>query len=467
MTGPGHATVLTGSYPYQNSISINSWFDVVAKKKAYCVGDSSVKIVGNASKPDDGMSPRNLVGDTVGDELKNAGYPSKVVSIALKDRAAILMAGHRADLAVWFDPKTFQWVSSTYYLPEGKLPAWLDSVNAEVAKLKDKDYRWDIQGPGSGYSTKENDLPDDHWNRRLGTGFPHIVKNGTMNVTPFPVGPELTEAAAEKLFEAYKIGQGPTTDVFAVSFSSHDYLSHAFGPNSREMEEMTIAEDKIISKFLNFLNRKIPGGIKNADIILTADHGAPPNPDWLAKQKVDAGRIDEAALAKDLEAALSKKFGAPSEKWVFHIEDLNVYLNPAALQQRDANRDAVEEEAKAVISKIKGVANVFSRGDYFARRLPPGLSGEQILHTYYPGRSGDLVVIPKPFYMAKGDTVVHMTGYAYDRTVPIILAGRNFKPGRYSQNARVIDIAPTLTFLSGCMPPALSEGRVLTEALSH
>ena len=139
MTGPGHASLLTGSYPYQSGIPINDWYDSQSGKNMYCVEDEASPIVGLKENSDlkkiRGMSPKNLIGTTVGDELKNAGYPSKVISIALKDRAAILLGGHRADLALWFDPSSFQWVSSKYYLPEDHLPTWVTTLNEEI-KIK-------------------------------------------------------------------------------------------------------------------------------------------------------------------------------------------------------------------------------------------------------------------------------------------------------------------------------------------
>ncbi|MGZ3687882.1 MAG: alkaline phosphatase family protein, partial [Bdellovibrionota bacterium] len=266
MTCPGHATVLTGAYPYQAGIPANDWFDPETLQRVYCAEDPTQATVGaETTDPHLGTSPKNLIADTVGDELKNAGIPSRVVTVALKDRAAIMMGGHRADLALWMDPGSHHWVSSKFYLPDGKLPGWVVHLNETLDQHKGEAITWDYPGPGSGLSTEKY--------------FPHKADFGTRESMAMPLGVDLTETAAERAFEAFKLGQGAGTDLFAVSFSSHDYVGHQFGPNSREMEEMTVAEDFAISQLLNMVREKVPGGLKNTVVILTGDHGIPPIPE--------------------------------------------------------------------------------------------------------------------------------------------------------------------------------------------
>jgi predicted AlkP superfamily pyrophosphatase or phosphodiesterase len=456
MTCPGHATILTGAYPYLNGIVSNTWFDREKKLFAYCAEDESYSIVGAATQPHTGTSPKNMNSTTVGDELKNAGFPSKVVTVALKDRAAIMMGGHRPDLAFWFDNKTHQWVTSSYYLPEKNLPAWMNDLNQEVKKTEGQEISW-------GDASKSEMIYDES---QSGAKLSNTVKTGSRDSYAMAYGAELTEQASERAFDAYQLGHSASTDLMAISFSGHDYAGHAFGPNSKEMEILTLAEDRQLAKFLSFVKKKIP--LDQITIVLTADHGIPPNPDWLTANRVDAGRIsDDKEYASLVSKALDERFGKPKSDWFGYVHDFNFYFNPTALAERSAALHDVEAITKSILEKQKGVAFVYTSQDYADRKLPPGMHGRQIMNTFYLGRSADVTFIPKPFYMpTTGDTVDHLTGYSYDRTVPIIFAGFGVKPGIYSNSARVIDIAPTLTFLSGVVAPSLSEGRVLSEAIN-
>jgi predicted AlkP superfamily pyrophosphatase or phosphodiesterase len=460
MTGPGHATILTGAYPYLNGIPSNLWFDRTKRAKVYCAEDAAFTTVTSTAQetqetndPHIGTSPKNMNSTTVGDELKNAGYPSRVVTVALKDRAAILMGGHRADLALWFDPKAQEWVSSRFYLPGGKLPEWMLELDTEVKKHRNEPYVWKAEGKSSLVTDETHGTQN----------FRRETKKGTRESFAMPYGGDLTEQAAEAAFENFKLGQGRATDLMAVSFSSHDYAGHAFGPNSREMEEMTVAEDRQVSKFLNFVRKRVP--LKDTIIVLTGDHGIPPSPDWLIENRVDAGRLSDAEFAKTIESAMDEKFGKPSKPWLGFYHDFDFFFDPDTLLERNISLQDAETESKKRLVDHKGTAFVLASLDLEAGRLPPGMHGRQAAKTYYPGRSADITIIPKPFYMKDEDTVDHLTGYNYDRIVPILMAGFGIRPGLYSRHAEVVDIAPTLTFLSGTIPPSLSEGRVLFEAL--
>lgn len=469
MTGPGHASVLTGTYPYLGGIPLNAWFDQNKKKVIYCAEDTDSPLVGPAkSDPARGVSPRNLVATTVGDELKNAGYPSQVASVSLKDRAAIFMGGHQADIAIWFSPTTNQWISSKYYLPKQELPAWVKKLNQETLPAIGKEYIWKASGSGTGFSANDSMSLVDSKNAGPfgGKQFPHVSQFGSKTGLANPLGLELTEIAAEYTIDALNLGKGKATDLLAVSFSSHDYVGHAFGPNSREMEEMTVAEDRVISRLLNFLQKKVPGGLQNVVIAFTADHGAPPSPEWGRANKLEAGRIDEEELRKSLSDHLSEKFGKPKDgSWVQVVIGLNFYLNHDAIRDKGLESSVVEATAKSYLEKNPNAAFVLTYTEYLNRKLPPGMLERQSLHTYYKGRNGDVILIAKPYFIPTGASADHLTSYSYDRTVPIILAGGPIRSGIYATRAEVVDIAPTLSFILGTIPPSLSEGRVLHEIL--
>lgn len=421
MTAPGHATILTGAYPYQMGIPLNDWYDQKTKAEQYCVEDRSAQSVNNLGMNFVGRSPRNLVGTTLGDELKNADIPSRVFAIALKDRASILLGGHRADLALWYERKAKSWVSSDYYLKDRKLPDWVNELNQQI--------------------------PEDECDTATSCGL------------------ILTGQAAEVAVDKLKLGAENTLDVLAISFSSHDFAGHAHGPNAPIMETMTLTEDKVIESLRKKLDRKVPGGLKNVLFVLTGDHGIPPTADYLKDTGIESGRIVEKDLVEALESALTKKFGKRKKSWISFVSDLNFYLDEEAILASKIKIEDVEAEAKRTLQKNPSFAFVFTRSDVERRQLPPAMFERKILKTYFPGRSGHIIAVPKPFFAISLAAVTHMTAYSYDRTVPILFSGFGIRKGTYAGKAEVVDIAPTLSFMLGIVPPALSEGRVLGEAL--
>jgi predicted AlkP superfamily pyrophosphatase or phosphodiesterase len=466
MTGPGHATLLTGSYPYQNGIPINNWFDQKTQTMFYCAEDTThTDIGGSPNRAHAGTSPKTLLGTTVSDEWKNAGYPGRVVSIALKDRAAIMMGGHRADYVLWHDSSSFRWMTSTKYATDGKIPEWVAGMNSELTKEKGQKFTWNAEGKGTGFSDDTLE-PDAKFLWGMEPKFPHSFVKGEHRSLYSPYGIEITRRLAERAVNELKLGQEKGVDFLFVSLSAHDYMAHGFGPNSREMEEMTVAEDAEIGKLLATIDKKV--GLQNTVIALSADHGGGHSADYLTKYGEPGGRMDEPKLRAELNAVLKAKFGNPpkDQAWVPWSEDFAFYLNHPALDAKGENaRYDAEELVRKTLQQQEGAAYVVTATDVFLKHVPGGELGRKVLLTYYPGRSGDIIMIPKSGWHHDGDYATHLSGYSYDRYVPLILTGRGLKPGRYAQSAKIVDLAPTLSFLLGIVPPSLSEGRVLSEAL--
>jgi predicted AlkP superfamily pyrophosphatase or phosphodiesterase len=435
MTCPGHATILTGSSPARSGIPINDWFDRAHAKMRYCVEDDQ-----------DGLSPRQLQGTTVGDELKNAGYPGKVVSLALKDRAAILLGGHRSDLTFWLG-KDGKWTTSNYYAKS--LPDWLESENAKISAALGHELTWKQTTARTGYSISRD------------ADFSRTSTVGKFNSLESPYGVEITTDAALAALKGMRLGLSKTTDLLAVSISTHDLVGHKVGPNAPEMEDLTVVEDAALARLLNAIRKQVPGGMKNVVVALTADHGVSPEVGYLKAGKIDAGFIDQEKLMASAEEDLSKAFG--KRKYFAALESLNFYFTSDALDH--VKRSDLENRVKYIFAQAPGVAHVFSLNDYLGANLPVGENARQIQKSYIPGKSGDVVIIPRPFWMETEKVATHMTGYSYDRTVPLILSGLHVKSGVYSEAVDVVDLAPTLSFLLGILPPAMSEGRILTEAI--
>jgi len=423
MTGPGHATILTGAYPYQMGIPLNEWYSQDLKGVLQSVGDPSAQNIGKSRYPNEpASSPKNLIGSTVGDELKNIGLKSRVISISLKDRAAVLLAGKRGDLALWLGQEG--WMTSSYYRKDGKLPAWLAAFNKTVPG-KDK----------------------CEWGAECGV--------------------RETLRATRAILENEKLGTGSDPDVLAVSFSSHDMAGHKFGPLHPIMKTVTLAEDQAIAEIRAAVAKQVPGGLKNVVFVLTADHGVAPVPEEVKPAGLDAGRVDEKVLLKRVNDDLQNKFGkAAGGNWIAHVADFNFYLDEESVRAGKLKISDLEARIKSLVRQEPGIAHVITSTEYESRVLPPGVLGRQAMRTYYPGRSGHVVGLVKPFYLETGKHLGnHMTSYSYDRMVPLIISGYGVKPGLYAERAEVVDIAPTLSFLLGILPPALSEGRVLSEMI--
>jgi predicted AlkP superfamily pyrophosphatase or phosphodiesterase len=456
MTAPGHATVLTGSYPYQSGIPLNHWYNKEKESIEGPTDDETFPLVGiNERSKTKGASPKNLVATTVGDELKNAGYPSKIISIAIKQPPAVLMGGHRADLALWYDSKSHQWISSQYYLPSLKLPKWILNLNTEMSTQQGQKIVWRPGNKNTGFSGS--------------TDFRHELEVGKSDLNKSPYGLTITRKAAEHAIKALNLGKGSSTDVLAISFSSHDTVGHTFGPNSREMEEMTYAIDREIGTLLNSIQKSLPDGLKRTVLVLTGDHGVAPTPELALSHQYEAGHIDEKDLDSKISAHLDEKFGKLKKgNWISIAMSFNLYLNSKLIQEKGLKQPVVESEIKSFLKNDQRIAHIVTRTEIENRILPPGIHEKQILHSFYPKRSGDIILIFKPYYIPKaldGAPANHITGYSYDRTVPIVISGPGIKPKVYSTRAEVIDIAPTLSFLTGVIPPSLSEGRVLDEIL--
>ncbi len=440
MTGPGHAAILSGTYPYRHHISTNWYFDRESGKDRYCVQDDQAKIIGSegvVAGVKYGVSPRAFNATTVGDELKNVDRSSKVVGIALKDRAAILMAGKRADDVYWFEEKTCQWVTSNFY---GKpLPEFVNKQNALLRPMVKEKMSW---GP----------YRDIHY----------CTKDSLR--TPWAIGE--TFKLALSAVDDLKLGKGKDTDLLMISLSSHDYLGHFIGPNDQHMESITLEEDKLIADFLTKLAKRLPKGMEDVFVVLTGDHGIPPNPKHIPIDRLPAENLPEDLVPKIIEDALTREYGSPTGgKWLLSFAEFQGYFNPQALTSAGITVQQAVETCRKTLIKEHYIVDVWARDSIMRdRKVPPGEYG-LVLDRTLSHRSGDLLIQLKPFFFSDSYPLTHMTMYSYDRYVPLAFWGKTFKPGVYRQIVNVVDVAPTLSSVLGVLPPSQSEGRVLNEIL--
>jgi predicted AlkP superfamily pyrophosphatase or phosphodiesterase len=461
VTACGHASVYTGSVPAINGITGNAWWDQDKQATVYCTDDKSVKTVGS-DNTSGFMSPRNLLTTTIGDELRMATqFRSKVVGIALKDRGAILPAGHSANAAYWYDGKTGNWVTSTYYRQE--LPAWVKSFNAQ--KRPDALYQlgWKTLYPVSSYKASTLD-EKNYENPVFGSRLPYDLTSFTgkdySKLLTTPHGNTLTFEFAKKALLADSLGKDGVTDLLAVSFSSPDYIGHSFGPNSVEAEDGFLRMDQELGDFLRFLDKEV--GLGQYTLFLSADHGAAPVPEFMQENQMPGGRVFFGTLVNQINQQLQKEFQIAN--LIVSDDNYQIHLNRKAIDSAKINTRAVSEKIENWLRAEPGVDRVFLLNELNTTPLN-GTVRTMLNNGYHPRRSGDLQIILKSHYIdAYGKTgTTHGLWNPYDSHIPLLWFGWGIRPGRVIRETYMTDIAPTLASLlriqmpSGCVGKAIPE----------
>ena len=463
VTACGHTGIYTGSVPAIHGIVGNDWWDKILGKNVYCTEDDSVATVGSNTTLGK-MSPRNLFTTTICDELKMAtNFKSKVVGIAIKDRGSILPAGHTADAAYWYDNKTGDWITSSYYMTE--LPKWVKDFNSQ--KMADKYYKedWNTLYPIETYtqSTKD-DMPYELKN--YGSHFPydlkrHVAKNyNIISATPF--GNNLTFDMAKAALTAEQLGNDAVTDFLAISFSSPDYIGHAFGPNSIEAEDGFLRLDKSLGNFLNFLNEKVGEG--QYLVFLSADHGAAHVPGFLKEHKVPTGNLNTSGMMSEMNKLLNEKFDY--DELILHISNYQLYLNHKAINASKLKEKDIRKWIIEYLLKQPGISSAFDLDALYETTLNATIK-DMIANGYNPARSGDIQLILKPHWIEgfeKGGTT-HGVWNPYDAHIPLLWYGWNIKQGKSNRKMSMADIAPTIAALLHIQMPSGNVGQVIEEVV--
>jgi predicted AlkP superfamily pyrophosphatase or phosphodiesterase len=441
VTAIGHSTILSGAPPSVSGIVGNEWYDRATGKQVTSVSDPATKLLAAAGE---GSSPHRLLVSTVADELKMSGRAAgKAIGISMKDRSAILPVGRMADGAYWFDNKTGNMVSSTYYF--ATLPAWVSEFNASRAADQWAGKPWTPVSGSAPFLTMAPKAEPTYW--------------GNMQRSPF--GNDLLELFAEKAVTAEKLGQGPGIDVLAVSFSSNDYVGHEHGPDSPQVRDISIRTDRTLARLFLFLDRTV--GMRNVLLAFTADHGVAPNPELMVSRKMPGGRIVETEPATRAEAALKARYG--EGPWVLGRSGPSVYLNHGLIHSRRLALETVRRQAAEAIRAIPHVARVYVADDLAAGRFAGDTIDARVRNGYHLQRGADVFPVTEPFWIWGKDKATHGSPHHYDSHVPLVLMGPGVKPGRYNRRAAINDIAPTVSVLIDVEGPAGSTGRVLEEAL--
>jgi len=466
-TGPGHATLMTGSEPAIDGIIGNDWFDRATNKPVYCVDDSSVRTVGGTSKP---MSARNLKVTTVGDELKLAtGGRSKVVGISYKDRAAILMAGHAADTVIWFDSSNGNWESSSFFFPDGYLPEWVQKINGDRLVDKYHGQSWEPLLPNDAYAlTKKN--PGEK-STSESKPFSHLLSSASTPdkayysmLTTSGQGQEYLIRTVEKAVEAEKLGQHDVPDILVVNLATNDYVGHRYGPNSPEVMDISVRTDRLLSELFNDLDRQV--GIDNVDIVVTADHGVLPVPEESGGTYRTSSIRVKNSPEHHVAAALAKAYGEGEWLCGDGLYEQNLFLNHATIDAKGLKLEDVENTAAKAAMESDGVFAAFTRTQIMNNRLPQWDWTKLVLNGYHPRMGGDVMVLEAPGVLyGSGTGTSHGSTWAYDSHVPLLLRGPGIAKGVYGRRVHTADIASTLCHLLGIEYPTGNIGEPLIEAL--
>ena len=464
-TAPGHASIYTGTTPAMHGIVSNEWFSRSAGKEVYCTDDASVKTLGDGSKEEGEMSPKNLQTTTITDELRlSTNFKGKVIGISMKDRGAILPAGHFANWAFWYS-KTGSFISSTFY--GSTLPDWVTEFNSQKGYMKYINQGWDLLKP---IATYDESLADDNpYEGKLykvdKPVFPYdlkamLDKNNPSILRATPFGNDYVADFSKLAIEKESLGKDSITDFLAVSFSSTDYVGHILGPRSVELQDTYLRLDLTIADFLNYLDKTVGKG--NYLVFLTADHAGTENARFLNDNKYDVTNLDGKELDKNLEKFSTDTFG---EDLVLRYDSFNLFFDKNKIKAKGLDLSKVKQAFKDFLMTQNYVKRVYTEEEILAN------SGADyhlncIAKGYDVTQNGDMIVLDKPGYIEYGPTgTSHGTTYSYDTHVPLLFYGWNIKKGECHEKKIITQIAPTLSQKLKITLPNGTESEILNEIL--
>lgn len=461
-TGPGHASIYTGTTPSNHGIIANQWFVKETGKSINCVEDKSAKTVGSTSTNGQ-CSPQYLMVNTITDQLKMTYANSKVISVSIKDRGAILPGGHLSDGTYWYDKSEGKMITSDYF--KSSLPSWVNQFNSQNLPDQLMKSDWTLLKSIENYNASGPDnSPYEHLlaGKSIPT-FPYNFSNENKKYSLFtylPAANSYLKEFAIKAIENEKLGQDEVTDFLAISFSSTDILGHAFGPQSVEVEDMYLRLDLEIAALLSYLESKI--GKDNFTLFLTADHAVLPVPQLLIDKKLPGGYLPLSTPMMNLNDKLSSKFGA---KFIQSYQNNNIYLDNATLKLLNVSKDSVQEYIRKEIEQLKGVKKVYLSNEIEEQTFPSKWS-TMIQNGWLKERNGDLFIMLEPGYLSIDEDIEkdklgtsHGSAFNYDTHVPLLWYGKNIPSKEIYVNLEIIDITATLAFLLDVSLPNATTGK--------
>jgi predicted AlkP superfamily pyrophosphatase or phosphodiesterase len=470
-TAVGHTCIFTGSVPAFSGISGNDWIEQATGKRMYCTDDSTVKSVGaeDPESKDGKMSPRNLLVSTITDELKiSDNFRSKVVGVSLKDRAAIIPAGHAANAAFWMDDSTGHFITSNYYMP--RLPAWVDSFNNGNRIRQFVRNGWKTLYPVDSYG--QSDTDDQPYEGKFKgdstTAFPHNLdssyKIGKSSFRSTPFGNTLTLDFAKAALDGYQLGKGPFTDFLTINCASTDYVGHMFGINSIEIEDTYLRFDQELAAFFDYLDEKV--GKDEYTVFLTADHGAAHAVWYLQNHDIPADYWNAAPLVDGLNKVLAAKFGVGG--LVDTCSNYQIDFAMRAVESHHLDFESVKKTSVEWLRQQPGINYAVDMANVDNAAVAEPVR-TMIVNGYNSRRSGPIQLVPNPgWFEGRGKTgTSHGTWNPYDTHIPLLFMGWGIHPGRSNEQVHMTDIAPTMAALLHIQMPNGCVGKPIMAVLGR
>lgn len=464
-TAPGHASIYTGTTPSTHGIVGNDWFNKATGKDMYCTDDASVKTLGDGTEKEGAMSPKNLLSTTITDELRMAtNFRGKVIGMSIKDRGAILPAGHFANWAFWYS-KTGAFISSTFYGPA--LPNWVTEFNQEKRYMNYINKGWDLLKPVATYNESLSD--DNPYEGKLDKTkapvFPYDLgsiykEKGADILRTTPFGNDILAELAMKAIEKEELGKDDITDFLAVSFSSTDYVGHTFGPRSIELQDTYLRLDQTLAMLLAYLDKTV--GKDNYLLFLTADHAGAENSNYMKDNKYNVANVSSIDIVKALKKHSEETFGV---NLLLDYSNFNLFFNKELIKQKGLELAKVKESFASFLMSQDQVKRVYTEEEILAS------SGEDyflscISKGYDPKQNGEIVVLDKAGYMQYQDTgTTHGSPNSYDTHVPLLFYGYKVPKGELHAKKYITQIAPTLSQMLKITFPNGTESEVLDTLL--
>ena len=468
-TGPGHASIFTGTTPKYHGIIGNDWFDKDQKKNVYCASDSNLESIGTENEAGK-MSPHRMLASTFADENRLfTQMRGKSIGISLKDRGAVFPAGHAANAAYWFDFEnngSGNWVTSSFYMKA--LPKWVTDFNASDATEK---YfkEWNTLYDINTYAESGSDLNNFEriFEGKTTATFPYDLQklkrdNGNFEIiVESPYGNSLTTDFVIKAIDAEGLGKDDITDVLTISYSSTDKVGHDFGPNSIEIEDTYLRLDLDLERLLKALDDKVGEG--EYTVFLTADHGASHVPNYLKSNHIPSGLFDESKMFDEMNAFLEEQFKVSG--LILSRINSQIFLNQKKIISNNLDLKEIKEILALELLKYKLIDKVYVTSDINQFIGSHGYVETLLENGHNQKRSGDLMFVytPEVFKDTKWNRTGtdHHSGFMYDTHVPLLFFGKGIKKGQTFKKTEITDIAPTMSALLGISFPNAAIGEPL------
>lgn len=481
-TGPGHSSIYTGTTPSNHGIVANDWYRRSTGTIENCVADSTVHTIGSTSKNGQ-YSPFNLKANTITDQLKLTYSDSKVISVSIKERGAILPGGHLSDGTYWFDYETGNFITSSFY--KDKLPDWIVDFNALGYPDESLKKTWNTYYPIEEYteSGPDNspyeypignttepvfpyDLTDIIIDRDQFSTEAEYLYNKYLIFTTSPFANTHLTNLAMKAIESEEMGKDDQTDMLTMSFSSTDIVGHYFGPYAVELEDMYIRLDMEIARLIKYLNKNV--GKNEFTIFLTADHAVVPVPQYMLDNELPGGYLFTNELMEDLRASVVETYGTDV---ISELNNNNIYLNRPEISRLGLNLSEVAAYVATEVKQWDHVKRVYTEDELYTSASDDEWM-DMVRRGHYNVESGDLIFILQPGYLPKSKDqkearmgTTHGSQFNYDTQVPLLWYGKNIPNQEIHRNLNIPDISATLTQLLYLQSPNALTGKPILEIL--